>query len=124
MLTASAVAFVIVTEEFPAIHRGWAIGMLGALSSCGNGLGAALFAAIDSLPYGWRSLYVVGLVPLLLVPLLRRRVPETRALHQPPRRRAGARTRRRRARRLVPAVGRAWRGSIPAARSASPSSAA
>jgi putative MFS transporter len=77
MLTASAVAFVIVTEEFPAIHRGWAIGMLGALASCGNGLGAGLFAAIDSLPYGWRSLYVVGLVPLFLVPLLRRRVPET-----------------------------------------------
>ncbi|HSP97079.1 MAG TPA: MFS transporter [Candidatus Dormibacteraeota bacterium] len=77
MLTASAVAFVIVTEEYPAIHRGWAIGMLGALASCGNGLGAGLFAAIDSLPYGWRSLYIVGLVPLFLVPFLRRRVPET-----------------------------------------------
>ena len=77
MLTASAIAFVIVTEEYPASHRGWAIGMLGALASCGNGLGAALFAAIDSLPYGWRSLYVVGLVPLFLVPLLRRRVLET-----------------------------------------------
>lgn len=78
MLTASAVAFVIVTEEFPALHRGWAIGMLGALSACGNGLGAALFAAIEHLPYGWRSLYVVGVVPLLLLPLLRRRVEETR----------------------------------------------
>src|SRR5262245_42239344 len=77
MLTASAVAFVIVTEEFPALHRGWAIGMLGALSACGNGLGAGLFAAIDALPYGWRTLYAVGLVPLLLVPLLRRRVRET-----------------------------------------------
>jgi putative MFS transporter len=77
MLTASAVAFVIVTEEFPALHRGWAIGMLGALSSCGNGLGAALFAAIDRLPYGWRSLYAIGLVPLGLLPLLRRRIAET-----------------------------------------------
>src|SRR5215472_7802917 len=56
MLTASAVAFVIITEEFPALHRGWAIGMLGALSACGNGLGAALFAVIESLPYGWRAL--------------------------------------------------------------------
>ena len=77
MLTASAVAFVIVTEEFPALHRGWAIGMLGALSACGNGLGAGLFAAIDLLPYGWRTLYAVGLVPLMLIPLLRRRVQET-----------------------------------------------
>ena len=78
MLTASAVAFVIVTEEFPAAHRGWAIGMLGALASAGNGLGAGLFAAVESLPYGWRGLYVIGLVPLFLVPVLRRRVPETR----------------------------------------------
>ncbi len=84
MLTASAVAFVIVTEEFPALYRGWAIGMLGALSACGNGLGAALFAAIDSLPYGWRSLYAIGIVPLLLVPLLRRRVQETRRFSAQP----------------------------------------
>ena len=82
MLTASAVAFVIVTEEFPALHRGWAIGMLGALSACGNGLGAALFAAIDYLPYGWRSLYAIGLVPLLVLPVLRRRVQETRRFDQ------------------------------------------
>lgn len=77
-ITASAIAFVIVTEEFPALHRGWAIGMLGALSACGNGLGAGLFAAIDSLPYGWRALYAFGLAPLLLLPLLRRRVQETK----------------------------------------------
>ena len=82
MLTASAIAFVIVTEEFPALHRGWAIGMLGALSSCGNGLGAALFAAIERLPFGWRGLYAVGLVPLLLLPLLRRRVHETRRFNE------------------------------------------
>jgi len=72
------VAYVIVTEEYPAAHRGWAIGMLGALAACGNGLGAGLFAAIEHLPFGWRSLYAIGLVPLLLVPVLRRRVTETR----------------------------------------------
>lgn len=77
MLTASAVAFVIVTEEYPAAHRGWAIGMLGALAACGNGLGAALFAAVESLPYGWRFLYAVGVLPLALLPILRRRIPET-----------------------------------------------
>jgi MFS family permease len=78
MLTASAIAFVIVTEEYPAQHRGWAIGMLGALASCGNGLGAGLFAAIDSLPYGWRSLYIIGVAPLLMLPLLRARLQETK----------------------------------------------
>ena len=77
MMSASAVAFVIITEEFPAAYRGWAIGMLGALSSCGYGLSAGLFAAIDQLPFGWRSLYVVGLVPLFALPKLRRSVKET-----------------------------------------------
>jgi len=77
ILAGAAVAFVIVTEEFPAEHRGWGIGMLGALGACGHGLGAALFAAIEFLPHGWRALYAVGLCPLLLLPLFRRRVAET-----------------------------------------------
>jgi MFS family permease len=77
VLTGAAVAAVIVTEEFPAEHRGWGIGMMGALSACGFGLGAGLFAAIDVLPYGWRALYAVGVVPLLLLPRLRREVRET-----------------------------------------------
>ncbi len=77
LVAGSAVAFVIITEEFPAEHRGWAIGMLGALSACGHGLGALLFAVIEELPYGWRALYAVGILPLLLLPLFRRGVQET-----------------------------------------------
>lgn len=67
----------IIAEEFPAAHRGWAIGMLGALGACGNGLGALLFAAIHLLPYGWRALYLIGIVPLLMLPRFRRGVQET-----------------------------------------------
>jgi len=70
-------AVVIVAEELPAEHRGWGIGILGAISSFGFGLGAVLYAFVDTLPFGWRSLYVVGIVPLALMPMLRRRVPET-----------------------------------------------
>lgn len=77
LVMGGAVAVVIVTEEFPAAHRGWAVGMLGALSACGHGLGAALFAQIDVLPYGWRLLYVVGVAPLLVLPRLIRDVAET-----------------------------------------------
>jgi MFS family permease len=77
MMAGSAVAAVIIIEEFPALHRGWAIGMLGALASCGQGLGAAIFAAVDILPFGWRTLYAVGIVPLLLLPRLRASVTET-----------------------------------------------
>ncbi len=91
MLAGVAVAMVIVTEEFPAEHRGWGLGMTGALAAAGYGLGAALFAAIDVLPYGWRALYAVGLAPLLLLPMLRREVRETErfALHRKRRGAAG-----------------------------------
>lgn len=78
VVAGSAIAFVMITEEYPAEHRGWGIGMLGALGVMGHGLAAGLFALIDKLPFGWRSLYAVGLVPVLLLPWFRSRVPETK----------------------------------------------
>ena len=77
LILGAVTAIVIVAEEFPAEHRGWALGILGALSACGHGFGALLFAAIDHLPYGWRSLYVLGVMPALFWPRFRRGVPET-----------------------------------------------
>jgi putative MFS transporter len=77
LITASATAFVIVAEELPAARRGWGVGILGALGAFGFGLGALLFAAIEILPFGWRFLYAVGVVPLLLLPRFRREVAET-----------------------------------------------
>jgi MFS family permease len=74
----SAVAFVFITEEFPAGRRGYGIGMLGAIAATGHGLGAALFSMIEVMPYGWRALYAVGAVPLLLFPYFRKRITETR----------------------------------------------
>ena len=77
LILGSITAIVIVAEEFPADSRGWALGMLGALSACGHGLGALLFAAIQHLPYGWRSLYALGFLPLLFWPQFREGVVET-----------------------------------------------
>ncbi len=76
-VSGSAVAFVIIAEEFPAHHRGWGIGMLGALGASGHAVAMLLFSQIAYLPYGWRSLYAIGVVPLLLLPFFRRRIPET-----------------------------------------------
>lgn len=76
-VTGSAIAFVIISEEFPAQRRGWGVGMLGALALVGHGLEAALFARIESLPYGWRALYAIGIVPVLLFPFFRHRIVET-----------------------------------------------
>lgn len=84
----SAVAFVFIAEEFPADHRGYGVGLLGALAISGHGFSAVLFALVDHLPFGWRLLYAVGIVPVLLYPVLSRHIPETRRFseHQ----RAGA----------------------------------
>ncbi len=73
----AAIAMVIVAEEVDAAHRGWAIGLLGAVSSLGYGLAAIVFAFINMIPYGWRGLYVIALVPLALVIPLRRLLPES-----------------------------------------------
>lgn len=77
MLASVALAAVIIIEEFPAAHRGWGIGVMGAVGGMGFGLGAMLFAAVDILPYGWRALYVFGIAPVLLLPLFRRQLKET-----------------------------------------------
>jgi putative MFS transporter len=71
------VAIVVIAEEFDVEHRGWGLGALGALHACGAGVAGLAFAFVDVLPYGWRALYAIGLVPLLVVAYLRRTLPET-----------------------------------------------
>lgn len=77
MLIGASVGIVMLAEELPAEHRGWGIGILGALAAFGHGLGALLFAFVDVLPFGWRALYVVGALPLLAFPVMRRSLRET-----------------------------------------------
>jgi putative MFS transporter len=71
------IAVVVIAEEFAPEHRGWGIGALGAIQACGAGLAAVAFGFVDVLPGGWRSLYLIGLVPLGLVAYWRRTLPET-----------------------------------------------
>ena len=75
-------AAIIIAEEFPPGARGWGIGALVALSGYGFAFAAVLFALIDVIPFGWRALYLVSLVPLLLIARLRRNLPETRKFEQ------------------------------------------
>lgn len=77
LVASTACAIVIIAEELPAKNRGWGIGILGALGSFGFGLGALLYARVDLLPLGWRTMYLVGGVPLLMMPMFIRGVPET-----------------------------------------------
>ncbi len=70
-------ALIVVVEEFRPSNRGWGIGVLGALAIAGRGLAVGLFAFVDDMPFGWRGLYAVGIVPLLFLTVMRRRLPET-----------------------------------------------
>src|SRR5262249_27442649 len=69
---------VIAAEEMPAAHRGAAQGPLGTVNAVGSGFGAFLLATIDRWPGGWRGLCLVSLTPLVLLPFLRRAIPESR----------------------------------------------
>lgn len=81
-------AIVVVTEELEPHARGWGIGLMVAFGAMGHGLSALVFSAVDVLPYGWRALYVLGAVPLLLVAWLRRSLEETRRFQESLARRA------------------------------------
>ncbi|MBI3784924.1 MAG: MFS transporter [Deltaproteobacteria bacterium] len=70
-------SIVVIAEELDATTRGWGIGMLAALGSVGHGLASLVFALVNRLPFGWRALYVVGVVPLLLLAWFRRSLRET-----------------------------------------------
>ena len=71
------VALVILSEEVDAGVRGWAIGLLSALTSVGFGIAALAFAGINVMPYGWRGLYALALIPLVLIIPLRQVLPES-----------------------------------------------
>jgi MFS family permease len=66
---------VLVSETWPKEHRGKAIGLMQSGWAIGYIL-AAILAAIILPAYGWRVLFVVGLLPALFTLWIRRRVRE------------------------------------------------
>jgi putative MFS transporter len=72
-----AVAHVYAAEEFPASRRGTVVGVLQAFSSFGAILCAGVVPLLLQTEYGWRSVYFVGILPLILVAFARRNLAET-----------------------------------------------
>jgi putative MFS transporter len=70
MVTQLALAYIILSEELPARVRGRANGLLGAFASVGAALPAAFLAPLEDTAVGWRGLFLLGALPLLLLPLL------------------------------------------------------
>lgn len=72
-----AVATIYAAEEFPAETRGMVIGVIQGASSLGAIVCAGLVPKLVKLPWGWRSVFFVGAVPLLLAAVARRGIRET-----------------------------------------------
>lgn len=82
-----AVAMVVAAEEFPAERRGSAMGIIQAASTLGAIACAGVVPLLLQLPGGWRTVYFVGGVPLVLLAFARRGMRETKrfaALAAPP----------------------------------------
>jgi putative MFS transporter len=77
LLAEWAVAMVYAAEEFPAARRGMVIGVIQAVSSLGSVVCAGLVPRLVRLPWGWRSVYLAGVPPLVLMAFARRNLRET-----------------------------------------------
>jgi MFS family permease len=77
LTTELSLAQVVIAEEFPDKLRGFGQGVLGAFAAFGAGLAAMLFPILQRTEFGWRGMYLIGVLPLLVVAYLRRHLPET-----------------------------------------------
>jgi putative MFS transporter len=73
-----ALSMVIAAEEYPAEHRGFVLGVLQAFNSLGSITCAAIAPMLLASPFGWRTVYLVGIIPLLLLAYVRRGLRETK----------------------------------------------
>ena len=78
-----AVAITMIVEEFPAARRGRALGTLLACAALGViVIGILLQFGVQDGPLEWRTLYLIGLLPLVALSVFRRRVRETRRFEE------------------------------------------
>jgi MFS family permease len=68
----------LVSETWPARHRGKALGLMQSCWAIGYGL-AAVVTALVMPAFGWRAVFFVGVLPALLTWWIRQRVPESEA---------------------------------------------
>jgi putative MFS transporter len=72
-----AIAMIYAAEEFPAARRASVIGVIQAFSSLGAILCAGVMPMLLATRLGWRGVFFVGAVPLLLIAFARRGLRET-----------------------------------------------
>lgn len=72
-----AVAIIMISEEFPDNSRGRGVAMLHAVGLIGVVAGGMLYGYVADSRLGWRGMYFIGILPLLLVAFIRRGIRET-----------------------------------------------
>lgn len=73
-----AVAVTIVVEDFPASERGRGLGIVTSMNTLGGiFVGVLAFVGLQNSPLDWRTFYLVGIVPLIVVFVARRGMLET-----------------------------------------------
>jgi putative MFS transporter len=72
-----ATSMVIAAEEFPARGRGTVLGVVSAAAGFGAIVCAGVVPMLLATAYGWRSVYFVSIVPLVLLAIARRSLKET-----------------------------------------------
>ena len=72
------VAVIMISEEFPDSARGRGVAMLHMVGLLGVVAGGLLYGIVADSRFGWRGMYLIGILPLLLVAFLRRNIRETR----------------------------------------------
>jgi len=72
-----AVATIMISEEFPADSRGRGVAILNMVGLFGVVAGGELYGIVADSRWGWRGMYFIGILPLLLVAFLRRNIRET-----------------------------------------------
>jgi MFS transporter, putative metabolite:H+ symporter len=71
-----ATSMVMAAEEYPARRRGMVIGVISAASGLGGVLCAGVVPTLTA-HFGWRSVYFVGVLPLVFLAYVRRGLRET-----------------------------------------------
>jgi len=84
-----ALCMVYAAEEFPADQRGFVLGLIQAFNSLGSITCAVVAPLLLATPLGWRSVYLVGVIPLLLIAYARRGIRETKRFEELQQARAG-----------------------------------
>jgi len=72
-----ATSMVYAAEEFPADRRGMVIGVIQAFSSFGAIACAGVVPVLLKASYGWRTVYFVGIIPLVILMIARRGLRES-----------------------------------------------